>query len=213
MFPVAVGGLRYDEIRAFQNGRIFHDRLLRLPYIAGKNHRCLFPVFLYLQPDHRAAQDMPRHPEFRRHTGNNFKGFLKIMDIKMLQRNIGIVYREQRKNLGFARAQSLPVCIFRIGFLDMGAVGQQDCTKLLCRFRTMHAAFKPFFYQSGNQSAVIHMGMGQNHGFDFCRIKRKRSFIKIFNGFGTLEHAAVNQHLPAADFQQVTGSCYSPGRA
>ena len=83
----------------------------------------------------------------------------------------------------------------------MGTVRQQDRTQLLCGFCAVNAAFKAFLYQPGNQSAVVHMGMGQYHRVDFRRIKGKRSFIKRFDRFRSLEHAAVHQHLFTVDFQ------------
>ena len=201
MFPVPVGGFRNNEIRARQDGRIFHDRLFRLSHVAGKDHRRLFPILFNDQIHGSAAQDMAGHPELCRHARNHLKGLLKIVHVKMLQCNIGIVYGKQGFHLGFPRPQALTVGKLRIGFLDMGAVRQQDRAQLLCGFCAVNAAFKAFLYQPGNQSAVVHMGMGKHHRVDFRRVKGKRFFIKCFDGFRALKHAAVHQHLLPVDFQ------------
>ena len=105
------------------------------------------------------------------------------------------------QHLGFSRPQTFAVGICRIGFLDVGAVRQQNRTQLLGRFCAVNAAFKAFLHQTGDQAAVVHMGMGQDHGVHLRRIEGKGFFIKIFDGFGTLEHAAVHQHLFPVHFQ------------
>ena len=212
VLAVAIGRLRGDEVRPLQDGGVFNDGLVGLAHVAGKDHGGLFAILLNFQPDHRTAQDMTCNPELRRYPGNDLKRFFKIMNIKIMQRRVGIVHREQRKHPGFPGPQSFPVGIFRIRLLDMGAVRQKDRTQLLGRFRAVNASLEAFLHQPGDQAAVVHMGMGQHHGIDFRRIKGKRSFIKILNGFGTLEHTAVNQHFLIADLQQITGTRHRPGR-
>ena len=95
----------------------------------------------------------------------------------------------------------------------MGAVRQQDGAQLLSGLGAVDPAFEALFDQLGQQSAVVHMGVGQDYRLNIGRIEHEVFFIKGFHQFGTLEHTAVQQYLPAADFYHIAGTGYCARRA
>jgi hypothetical protein len=55
---------------------------------------------------------------------------------------------------------------------------------------------------------MIEMGMRQQHKIDCARIKSERDRVFLVQFSAPLKQAAINQNVPSADLQKMTGSRY-----
>ena len=158
-----------------------------------------------------AAQNMASYPELGRHARDNLNFLVKVMDHKISHGGIRVVHRIERLFFRTAGPHAFTVVKLCIRFLDVGTVRQQDRTQLLGGLGAMDGTLVAFLHQFGNQAAMIDMGVSQDHGINTARCKSKGAAVELGNQLGTLEHAAIHQHLFAVYFQQVTRTGYRPG--
>ena len=205
MDPIPVGGFGDDEIRTGNLMGIIQNGYIGLAHVPGEDQLGLLPVFFDHQVHQGAAQDMAGHPEAEGDPRVQFHIFIIVVGNEMLQGQIGIIRRIQGFHGRFPSPEPFPGGDFRIGFLDVPAVRQQDLTQFFGNRRAVDEALEPFLDQPGQQAAVVDMSMAQDHRVNFARIEGKRLAVQVPDQFGALEHSAVQQDLFSVDFQQVTG--------
>jgi len=66
----------------------------------------------------------------------------------------------------------------------------------------VNPATKSVPYQSGQQAAVVDMGMGKKNSIDSSRIKGEIMKIPAPQFLSPLEHAAVDEHLSSVEAEE-----------
>jgi len=89
----------------------------------------------------------------------------------------------------------------------MGAVKQHDRSEASGSMSGVDRAFKTIFYQLGQASAVVDVGMGQDYTVYLPGIKEEHAVADDISRVAALEQSAVQQDLEAiVESKQVAGA-------
>ena len=137
---------------------------------------------------------------------------LDIDGFEGFKRPDGVVLRVERL-CRLVAGIAVTVGAFRVGFLKITAVGQQDRAQIRRAIGTVYRALEAVPDQQRDVTAVIDMGMGQDHGVDVAGRHGQVGPVAQAQFFQPLEQPAVDQDFTAAVPQQVFRACYRAGGA
>ena len=89
----------------------------------------------------------------------------------------------------------VPVIKPRVFLLQMSGIRKDDAAQINRRRRGIHRAAEAFADQPRNPAAVVEVRMGQDHRIDAGCWHRRGLPVAQPPFLGSLEHAAIDQHL------------------
>ena len=148
------------------------DLLVRAE-VAGEQQvqsaRAVFDV----QLDRGGAKDVPGIPEARPHAGARLDPLLVAHALDLTQAVLGIPARIDRRDRVSPAAPVAPVQLLDLALLDVAAVREHEREQVRGRLGGMDRALEAMLGQLGQQTAVIDVGVGQQHEIDGVRLEGK----------------------------------------
>ena len=136
---------------------------------------------------------MPGVPVAGTHARNHVDPFFIIDRRERLQRGNRIGLRIDRADLGPPARRIAPVQGGNLGLLDAAGIRQHVGTEIDGAARRKDTAGKAVAHEFWQQAAMVDMGVGQQHGVDVGRAKRKRPVVELLQGFRSLKQPAIDQ--------------------
>ena len=173
MLAVAISGFHHEEIGPGNHGRVFDYGLFGLAQVTGKYQlRGLFS-FDHLQIHNRRTDDMTGIEKPDLYIVPQSKFLLIGHGDEMLQRLCRIVQRIDGLHWFLTAPLIFAVEGFRIGLLNEGRIRQHNLRQITGGLRGIHRALKAVLDEFRNQTAMVHMSMGENDRLNPRRIKGK----------------------------------------
>jgi len=98
-------------------------------------------------------------------------------------------------------------------FLDVAGIGQHVGQQIPRCLGGEDRPGEAVFQQFGQEAGVVDVGVGQEDGIDGGRIEGEIAVVELADGFGALEHPAVDQEAEAGDRDVVARAGYRAGGA
>ena len=157
-----------------------NQRLVPLANIAREDDLAPHVVLLSLDLQHRRAQDVARLTKHDRDVLGDRLALIVRNRFQQFECLVHVPVVEQRFGLEAARTAFAPMPLFLVGdvfCLNMCRIAQHDLDQIGCGRRAINGAFETVSHQSGNQAAMVNMGVRQQQGID--GIQRQRAFVPI----------------------------------
>jgi hypothetical protein len=103
--------------------------------------------------------------------------------------------REDRRHDRLVIALPTAIDCFDFHLLNGASIRQEDMTQVYGLDGRKDRSFKSCQHQLWNQSAVIDMGVGQEHNVNLAWIERKRTVIELLQRLRSLKHATIHQDV------------------
>ncbi len=91
---------------------------------------------------------------------HRFKSLVVIQGFEVFERLVGIFFGEQGFRIGVFR-EFFAKSVAGVFFLQKAGIGQQDLTQFMGRFCAVHFAATAIFYQGGQVSGMVNVGVSQ----------------------------------------------------
>ena len=181
MEPIAVSRLDNQKIRAADNAWILDDWLIWLPEVAGKNELRRFSILRRENLDDCGADNVPG--VVVDHADMVAEGkFLFIGNRpELLKRPHGVLHRIERVHRLRTAARAFPIPHFCVGDLYMSRIWKHNLRKVAGRFCRVDRAFESRPAQLRNETAVVNVGVSQEHRVQFGGRKQKIFLIQFLD--------------------------------
>ncbi len=179
MVAVAVGGLHHHIVRLLQKLRVADDGLVDVADIAGENERLVHAALVKLERDARAAEQMPRVGEHRRHALAQLDRLTVLAggdELKDVHRVLGGIERLDRLA---ARALALAVLILGVALLNVGGVEQHDVHEIRRQAGGQDAARKAAFDQQRDAARVVDVRVGDEQDVDVAGVEGEHGVVQL----------------------------------
>ena len=131
---------------------------------------------------------------------------------ELLKRPHGVLHRIERVHRLRTAARAFPIPHFCVGDLYMSRIWKHNLRKVAGRFCRVDRPLETFSAQLRNETAVVNVGVGQEHRIQFGGRKQKIFLIQFLDSLRPLEHATINQDFCVLYFQHIARARYRVSR-
>jgi hypothetical protein len=117
---------------------------------------------------------------------------IPLNGLEIFEAGLGIFQGIKRLYRFLTGAEFFSGLPFRVHLLDMGAILEHDPAKVKGGLGAEDLSPETFFYQTGKQTAVVDMGVGQEHIVQLLRPVAVKGIVAPFDLPAALKHAAVD---------------------
>ena len=176
---VAVGGLHHHIVRLLQKLRVADDRLVDVADIAGENERLVHATLVKLERDARAAEQVARVGEHRRHALAQLDRLTVLAggdELKDIHRVLGGIERLDRLA---ARALTLAVAVLGVALLNMSGVEQHDAHEVGGHTGGQDASGKAALDQQRDAARVVDVRVGDEQDVDVAGVEGEHGVVQL----------------------------------
>ena len=208
VFPVAVGAFGDDIIGLAQIGRIPDDGLLDIADIARKDDLAGLSIFGDGKFNKGRAQQVSGIHKTDVDAGAQLKGLVVIVDLDVVQGQLGVLGGIERLHHGATGPLALLVGPLSVALLNVGAVHQHDIHQLGGQTGGVHLTGVAHFIKDRHSPGVVDVGMGSKHIIHLAGMEGQLVVVDLIT---TLLQTAVNEDALAAGLQTMTAAGNSTG--
>ena len=176
---VAVGGLHHHIVRLLQKLRVADDGLVDVADIAGEDERLVHAALVKLERDARAAEQVARVGEHRRHALAQLDRLTVLAggdELKDVHRVLGSVERLDRFA---ARALALAVLILGVALLNVSGVEQHDAHEIRRQAGGQDAAREAALDQQRDAARVVDVRVGDEQDVDVAGVEGEHGVVQL----------------------------------
>ena len=179
-FNVAIGGFEHQMIDVARSFGIIGEIAPAWTDVAGKQDAFVCPFAGNFHFDRGRAQYVACIPPAGANIVAHLRPIVQRDPVKLGNDLFAVGAREDRAQLSLAAALLSNVQRFDFHFLNGAGVGQHHPAKFGCPSGGEDRALETRKREFGEKTAMVDMGVGQQHGVDTRRVERKRLVIEGF---------------------------------